>query len=443
VIQGIQLSDPQFGLAAAFLLIAPLACAGLALINTGLGRSRNAAHSMMSAMCVVAVACLVYFICGRSVQGSVGEQAHSVLIRGKAWDWMGAAPAFFAGLFPDAALPNGSAAPLTAWMGMIAVALTGLIPLGSGAERWRLTSICASTAVLAGWTFPVFAHWAWGGGWMAKLGANYGLGIGYVDVGGAGVIHATGGMTALAMVWILGPRRGKYGSDGMPMAIPGHNAVLVLLGCLLAAAGWLGLNGAGAILFGGRAVGGVSPGQAVLAAVNTILAAAAGALAAAAITRMRFGMPDASLTANGWVGGLVAVSASSAFMPSAAAVLVGLIAGVLVPFSVEAIELRLEIDDPGGSISAHAVAGVWGVLAAGLFGRFPGGGAGQFLAQLVGVATLFGFVLPVSWGANYLLNRFIPCRASREGERQGMDLFELGAGAYPDFPTHPDEFMPR
>jgi Amt family ammonium transporter len=321
---------------------------------------------------------------------------------------------------------------------MIAVALAGLIPLGSGAERWRLTSICASTALLAGWTFPVFAHWAWGGGWMAQLGVNYGLGIGYVDLGGAGTIHATGGLTALAMVWILGPRRGKYGSDGMPMAIPGHNAVLVLLGCMLAAAGWIGLNGAGAILFGN-----VEPGHVFLAAVNTILAACSGALAAAVITRVRFGMPDASLSANGWVGGLVAVSAGCAFMPSAAAVLVGLIAGALVPFSVEVLELRLEVDDPGGSISVHAVAGVWGVLAVGLFGRFPGGDAGQFLAQVAGVATLFGFVLPVSWGANYVLDRFIPCRASREGERQGMDLFELGAGAYPDFITHADEFTPR
>jgi Amt family ammonium transporter len=323
-------------------------------------------------------------------------------------------------------------------MGMIAVALAGLIPLGSGAERWRLNSICASTALLAGWTFPVFAHWAWGGGWMARLGVNYGLGMGYVDAGGAGVIHATGGLTALAMVWILGPRRGKYGSDGMPMAIPGHNAVLVLTGCILAAAGWLGLNGAGAILSGG-----VDPGQVVLVAVNTILAASAGALAAAAITRARFGMPDASLSANGWVGGLVAVSAGCAFLPSAAAVLVGLIAGALVPFSVEILELRLEVDDPGGSISVHAVAGIWGVLAVGLFGRFPGNGSGQFLAQLVGVATLFGFVLPVSWGANYLLNRFVPCRATREGERQGMDLFELGAGAYPDFITHNDEYSAR
>ncbi len=439
---GVPLSDLQVGLCVAFLLVAPLACAGLALINTGLGRSRNAAHSMMSALCVVAVSSCAYFVCGRSWQGSAGEPAHAVVLGGKTWDWIGAAPAFFAGLMPGGpsppAAPHGSPALLTAWMGLISVALTGLIPLGSGAERWRLTSIWASTAVLAGWTFPLFAHWAWGGGWLAQLGANYGLGIGYVDAGGAGTIHALGGLTALAIVWILGPRRGKYGNDGMPTAIPGHNAVLVLMGCILAAAGWIGLDGAGAILFQG-----VAPGRLALTAVNTILAASAGALAAATITRVRFGMPDASLSANGWVAGLVAVSAGCAFMPSAAAVMVGLIAGALVPFSVELLELRLDVDDPGGSISVHAVAGIWGVLAAGLFGRFPGAGAGQFLAQVVGVATLLGFVLPVSWGANRLLDRWIPSRVSREGERQGMDLFELGAGAYPDFITHTDEFTQR
>jgi Amt family ammonium transporter len=147
-------------------------------------------------------------------------------------------------------------------------------------------------------------------------------------------------------------------------------------------------------------------------------------------------MPDASLTANGWVGGLVATSAGCAFLPPAAAVLTGLIAGALVTFSVELLELRLEVDDPGGSVSVHAVAGVWGLLAAGL-------STGSVLAQLVGVATLLGFVFPLSWGLNALLNRFAPMRVSKEGERQGLDLFELGAGAYPDFVTHTDDFMQR
>jgi Amt family ammonium transporter len=239
----------------------------------------------------------------------------------------------------------------------------------------------------------------------------------------------------LAISWILGPRRGKYAPDGVPTAIPGHNVVLVLSGCLFALVGWLGLNCASALLFTGAPAG-----RAVLIAVNTTLAAAAAALAAAAITRMRFGKPDASLCANGWVGGLAAGSAACAFISPAAAVAIGLAAGALVTLAVEWIELRLAVDDPGGAVSVHAVGGLWGVLAVALFAA---GDRGQWLAQVVGIATLLGFVLPLTYGLNWLLNRFYPQRAAADGERQGMDLYELGAGAYPEFLTHTEEFTQR
>jgi Amt family ammonium transporter len=263
-----------------------------------------------------------------------------------------------------------------------------------------------------------------------------------------------GGLTALSVTWILGPRRGKYSADGMAPAIPGHNAVLVLFGCALVLVGWLGLNSAGAILFTGG-----EPSGAALIAINTMLGASASALTAAVITKVRFGKPDASLTANGWVGGLVAGSASCALVSPAEAVVIGSIAGAAVTFSIEWLELRMEVDDPGGAVSVHAVGGIWGLLALGVFGYFQrtvlnvpvdslppavnGMAAGQWLAQLIGVATLLGFVLPLSYGVNRLLNRFYPFRVSVEGERQGMDLHELGAGAYPEFVTHGDEFLPR
>ena len=424
------LSESQITLCIVSLLFAPLACAGLALINSGLGRARSAAHAMTGAMCVIAVAVCVYMICGRSWQGFTGEASRSVTLGGKPWNWIGAAPVFFMGLPFD-----GSPALLATWMGMIGAGLTGLIPLGSGGERWRLGAICLSTAVLAGWTFPLFAHWAWGGGWLAQLGANYGLGIGYVDAGGSGAIHVVGGLTALSLAWLLGPRRGKFVQDGMPLAIPGHNAVYIIFGCFLALVGWTGLNAAGALLFAG-----VQPGRLALIAVNTLLGATSAALSAAAITRVRFGKPDSSLTANGWVGGPVAMSATCAFLPPAAAVAIGLAAGGLVALCVELFELHLDIDDPGGSISVHAVAGIWGLLAGGALGRFP---SGQFLAQTIGVATLLGFVLPMTFTINWLLNRFAAMRVSPDAERQGMDLAELGAGAYPEFVTHTDDFMQR
>jgi len=403
---------------------------------------------MLATLCAVAVAALVYFACGFAWQGSVGQPAHLVVVAGRTWNWIGAAPWFFRQLPLD-----GSTASLAAWLQTLSVGLAAVIPLGAGTDRWRLGAVCASTALLSGFTYPIFAHWVWGGGWLAQLGSSYGLGHGFVDAGGASSIQAVGGLTALSIAWILGPRRGKYTSQGLPTAIPGHSAVLVLLGCLVAWFGWLALNSAGAILFTG-----IEAERVVLVEVNTTLTAMSAALAAAAVTRARFGKPDASLTANGWVGGLVASSAACAFVKPAEAVVIGLAAGALVTFAVEWIEFWLAVDDPGGAISVHAVGGIWGVLAVGLFGNLPswilnvasvpskasgGAGSGQWLAQLVGIATLLGFVLPLTYSLNAILNRLYPQRVAVDGERQGMDLFELGAGAYPEFMTHTDEFTQR
>ncbi len=416
-----------------FILLVPLAAAGLALVNTGLGRSRSAAHSMVASLCVIAVAAVVYVVCGFSWQGFAGRPAHLLTAGGWAWSWIAEEPLFLRGLHLD-----GSPASLAVWLQMFSVGLAALIPLGAGADRWRLGASCASTALLAGWTYPLFAHWVWSGGWLAQLAVVYGLGHGFVDAGGSSSIHVVGGLTALAIAWILGPRRGKYGSSGLPAAIPGHNAVLVLTGCLLGWVGWLGLNSAGAMLFTGAA-----PGQVVLVGVNTTLAAASAALAATVVTQLRFGKPDASLIANGWVGGLVASSAGCAVLKPAAAVIVGMVAGALVTLAVEWFEFELMVDDPGGAISVHALGGIWGVLAVGLFAQFSATVQGQFLAQLVGIATLIGFVLPLTYGLNWLLNRFYPQRVTADGERQGMDLHELGADAYPEFVTHSEEFIPR
>ncbi len=431
------------------IFLVPLAAVGLSIINAGLGRTRSAAHIMLSSLSALSVAGLVYFAIGFSWQGYIGGPAHILIFSGKGWNWIAAEPFFFRRI-----VPGVSDASLAALLQIFCVGLAALIPLGSGADRWRLRSSCLSTALLAAWTYPLFAHWAWGGGWLAQLGANYGLGHGFLDAGGSGSIHVLGGLTALSITWILGPRRGKYSADGMAPAIPGHNAVLVMFGCLLSLVGWFGLNSAGAILFTGG-----EPSGSVLIAMNTMLAAAAAALTAAFITNIRFGKPDASLCANGWVGGLVASSASCAFVVPAEAVVIGSIAGILVTLSVEWFELRLEVDDPGGAVSVHAVGGIWGLLALGLFARFhgpvlnlagqaglaavQGNDSGQWLAQLIGVATLLGFVLPLTYGVNWLLNYLYPYRVSVEGERQGLDLHELGAGAYPEFVTHTEDFIPR
>jgi len=432
-----------------FIFLVPLAAAGISIMNVGLGRSRSAGHMMMASLCALAVAGLAYFVCGFAWQGYIGSPAHSLTFSGKSWNWIGAEPFLFRNLSFD-----GSAVSLAALFQIFCVGFAALIPLGSGADRWRLRASCLCAGLLACCTYPLFAHWVWGGGWLAQLGANYGIGRGFLDAGGASSIQVLGGLTALAVTWILGPRRGKYSADGMAPAIPGHNSVLVLFGCVLALVGWIGINSAGAILFTGAEASGSA-----LVAINTLLAASASALTAAFITKIRFGKPDASLTANGWVGGLVASSASCAFVSPAEAVVIGSIAGTVITFSIEWLELRMEVDDPGGAISVHAVGGIWGLLALSVFGQYQrpvmnvagealpaaliGIAPGQWLAQLIGVATLLGFVLPLTYGLNRLLNRFYPFRVSVEGERQGMDLHELGAGAYPEFVTHGDEFLPR
>ena len=435
----------QIVLVIVLILIAPFTIAGLALINAGLGRSRSAAHSLLTSLCIFSVAAGVYLICGFAWQGYIGAPAHVIVAAGRDWNWLARGPFFLRGLEFD-----GAPVSLAAGLQIFSVGLAALIPLGACLDRWRLSAACASTALLAGWTYPLFAHWVWGGGWLAQLGINAAMGHGVIDAGGSGTIQAVGGLTALALAWILGPRRGKYSLEGMPTAIPGHNAVLLLFGCFLAFFGWLGLNSAGAILFTGAA-----PGRIVLIAINTALAAGAAILAAVIITGVRFGRPDVSISANGWVGGLVASSASCAFVSPFSALVIGAIAGVLVTYSVEWFELHLGVDDPGGAISVHALGGIWGLLAVAVFARVPvpvvdvGGGllpaastgdAGQALAQIVAVATLIGFVLPLTYGLNFALNRIWPQRVAMEGERQGLDLYELGAGAYPEFVTHSEEF---
>jgi Amt family ammonium transporter len=413
-------------------LLIPFALVGMALINTGLNRSRNAAHSVLSSLCATAVAVLAFVIAGSAVSGAAGQNAHFFLIAGKAWSWAGRGEIFSRGFHAD-----DWHGLLTLIFRLFAVSLAAQIPVAGGAERWRLTATCLSTAFLAALLFPFVDFWIWGGGFLSQLGSNYGLGhAGVVDAGGAGVVQVTGGLTALVMAWLLGARQGKYTAEGIPLAMPGHNAMIVMVGSLMALAGWIGLTGAGAVIFYGA-----GPGALLMAVINTVVAASGGAISALLTTRTRFGKPDASLTANGWVSGLVAVSAGAPFLKIPEALLIGLVAGVVVVFAIEVVELRMQVDDPAGAISVHAVGGVWGLLAAGMFAS--GGAPGQFLAQLLGVGTLAGFVVPLAYGVNYLINRFVPHRVDQAGERQGLDLFELGAGAYPEFVTHREDFLRR
>ena len=355
----------------------------------------------------------------------VSGPGHIFYLHGRGFNWAGAGPLLLAGLD---GLP--ARAQLATLFEFLALSLAVLIPWGSGADRWRLISGAAAAAVLAAIVFPLLAHWIWGGGWLAQLGVNFGLGAGFLDAGGAATVHLLGGLSALVVVWIGGARHSKFPREGLSTAMPGHNAVYVLFGCLIALVGWLAWNMAGALLWLDAA-----PRTLPVTAVNTLLCAACALLATFAVTRIRFGKPDASLCANGWLAGLVASSACAALIAPIDAVLVGLVAGIATPLLVELLELAFSIDDPAGAISVHVAGGTWGLLAAGLFAPR----AGQLTAQLIGISALFGLVLPLVYFLFALLNRVQPFRVEADGERVGMDIHELGGNAYPEFVVHRDD----
>jgi len=414
--------ETSFALMLMLLLVAPLAIAGLALVNAGLGRSRSAAQSMLGTLVVMSSAVIAFVLVGSAIAGA--SERDVVFHAAGRWDLAGAAHLFGGGLSSAS-----SRMQLELFFELLSAAMIALIPWGSGADRLRLLAGAAVAAILGAVVFPLVAHWTWAG-WLAQLGRNFGIGSGFADGGGAGAVHALGGLAALAVIWIAGPRKGKFPREGLSTAMPGHNVVYVLFGSLVALVGWVAWNLGGAMLWMATAPWGLVP-----VAVNTLLSATAALVATFSVTRVRFGKPDASLCANGWLAGLVTSSACAAIVSSTGALFTGLVAGIFTPLLVELFELALSIDDPSGAVIVHGAAGLWGLIAAGLFAPQPG----QTVAQLIGVSTLLGLMLPFLYGIFWLLDRVIAFRVEPDGERLGMDLHELGGNAYPEFVVHRDE----
>ncbi|TMA45385.1 MAG: ammonium transporter, partial [Deltaproteobacteria bacterium] len=320
------------------------------------------------------------------------------------------------------------------------------IVTGAAAERWKFAAFAISTFCLGAITYPLFGNWAWGGGWLSQLGVNFKLGHGYCDFAGSGVVHSVGGLTALAVAMIIGPRIGKYNRDGSPNAIPGHDITMVLLGCFILAFGWFGFNPGSTL--GASGNGNLRIGS---IAVNTMLAGCTGSFGAILYMWIRFGKPDASMSGNGLLAGLVAITAPSGFVNTVGSAIIGLSAGVLVCLSVEFLERVFKIDDPVGATSVHGTCGLYGVLCVGLFadgtsnygGSWNGvdgsvrglfyGDPGQFVAQLIGVCTLVGVIFTLSYVLNWFVDVFVGQRVSADAELEGLDLPEMGALGYPEF----------
>jgi Amt family ammonium transporter len=431
--------------------------AGFAMVEAGLCRVKNANHTYMMNFFVYACGLFAYWIIGFAIQmggaagnGNLGglqslNTEHMLTLFGTHWGIFGECGMFLARSTYDV----GVMVIFLFEMVFMDTALT--IVTGAAAERWKFLAFAVSSVLMGAFTYPLYGNWAWGGGWLSQLGANMGLGKGYCDFAGSGVVHAVGGMTALAVAMIVGPRIGKFNRDGSSNAIIGHDISAVLIGCFILAFGWFGFNPGSTL--GASAAGNLRIGA---IAVDTMLAGCTGTFGALLYMWAMKGKPDASMSGNGLLAGLVAITAPSGFVSTMGAAIIGFVAGVLVCFSVVFVENFLKVDDPVGAISVHGTCGLWGVLSVGLFadgtsnygGAWNGvtgsvtglfyGDASQLVAQIVGIATLVGFVFTFSFVLNWILDIVLGQRVSIETEVAGLDLPEMGQLGYPEFVFRPE-----
>ncbi len=419
--------------------------AGFALVETGFTRARNAANTMAMNLVIYPLGVLGFWLVGYGLMlggvdgwpslggGAAGAHEVALHVGGKAWGLLGAAR------FALVSVANEPASLATFLFAAVFMDTAATIPTGAMAERWKFSAFLFYGLFMSTLLYPLYGNWVWGGGWLAALGANAGLGHGHVDFAGSSVVHMTGGLTALAGAIVLGPRLGKYRADGTVSPMPGHNLPMSVLGTLILAFGWFGFNTGSALS--------ASDPRIALIAVNTMLASSAGLVAALFYVWWTARRPDVGMACNGLLGGLVAITAPCAFVSPAAAVLIGAVAGVLVVFAVKLLEQRLQVDDPVGAIAVHGVCGTWGALAVGLFadgsygvgwngvaGPVRGllfGDAGQLAAQVIGIATNVVFVFGSAYGFFRLTDRLMGIRVPQEVEWSGLDTLEMGTDAYP------------
>jgi Amt family ammonium transporter len=427
--------------------------AGFALVETGFCRAKSAMHVMMTNFMIYGIGMLAFWVCGFAFQeGGVGvvgvpnlgglgflNKEFALPIAGTNWGLIGY-KGFFIG--PDV-LDVGAATLFLFQMVFMDTAAT--ILTGAVAERWTWASFCLWGIFVGGFMYPIFANWAWGGGWLSQLGAAH-LGKGYLDFAGSGVVHAQGGWAACAAALVLGPRLGKYNRDGSANSMPGHNLNMGALGCFILAFGWFGFNPGSTL--GASGSGNLRIGE---IATVTMLAGAAASVSAMFYGKFTLGKWDPGYMMNGLLAGLVAITAPSGWVSPISAVIIGLVAGSLVCVSMGVFERVFHIDDPVGAISVHGVNGIWGVLALGLFadgtanygglqarGLFFGDG-GQFLAQIVGAITVIAWCFGTSYVFFSILKAVGIFRSKPEDELNGLDLPEMGTSAYPLDPGVPPD----
>jgi ammonium transporter, Amt family len=450
--------------------------AGFMMVETGLCRAKNSSHTAAMNMMIYPLGGIAFFIYGFALgwgnwwngpvppgwYPSLGpglSLLNGGIGLGAVTDAAGAATGAFkyglmgtTGWFLNGAVGDTGVLVLFFFM-MVFMDTTATIPTGAMAERWSWKNFCLFGLWVA-LPYCIYANWVWGGGWLAQGGINWSLGHGAVDFAGSGVVHAMGGIIALAGAMIIGPRIGKYDAHGRPQAMPGHSVPMVVTGTFVLAFGWFGFN-PGSTLAG-------TDLRISYVVVNTMLASFTGALFSMLALWAKGLKPDSTMMCNGMLAGLVAITAPCAFVDPWAAALIGAVAGVLVVYSVFFFENR-GIDDPVGAISVHGVNGIWGVLSVGIFatGAYGAGWNGvvrdefvklygsdgvrgllygdvsQFFMQAIdaGVVAIFGFAMAYAWFK--VSDLITPLRVSKETEIEGLDGPEMGVLGYPDFQLHP------
>ncbi|HYQ46029.1 MAG TPA: ammonium transporter [Polyangiaceae bacterium] len=442
--------------------------AGFALVETGLCRAKNAAHTMSMNFLVYALGMFGFFVSGFALMcggmngtaiggpptlGGLPTLSHMFTLGSSVngdhgWGVFGSTGFMLTGAGYDAGA-------IVMFLFMMAfMDTTATIVTGACAERWRFKSFCIFSIFVGGLIYPLFGNWVWGGGWLAQIGYRLGFGHGAVDYAGSGVVHLQGGALAVITAWMLGPRIGKY-VNGQPQAILPHHIPMVQLGTFILAFGWFGFN-AGSSLAG-------TDGRIGIVAVNTMIAGMAASLSGVVYMWNVYGKPDPSMMCNSMLAGLVAITSPCAFVSPVGAFIIGAVAGVLVVWSVFFVE-RMGIDDPVGAISVHGANGAWGLLSVGLFadGTYGAGwngvGASQYMgqvgrgvtglfygdpsqlvAQCIEAGTAIAWNVLAGGSIFWLVGKLIGGnRVSAEVEMAGLDVPEMGVPGYPDFVLQAD-----
>ena len=384
---------------------------GFASLESGFVRSKNTVNILYKNAMIISIGLLTYYLVGFNLMYP-GEDA---------------AGGFFGFAGFGISSPDGDAGGIAYTDGAYSyntdfifqamfAATCATIVSGAVAERVKLESFLLFSTLFVAISYPITGMWQWGGGWLAERGFH--------DFAGSTLVHAVGGWGALAAVMILGPRLGKYGKDGKITPIVGHNMPLAAIGVFLLWFGWFGFNG-GSVLSG-------DPDGVSAVFVTTALAAAAGAIGAFIVSFVMFKSHDLSMVLNGILGGLVGITAGADLMSPEQAILIGFIAGCIIPLSVVFFD-RIKIDDPVGATSVHLVCGIWGTLAVGLFGAKAG--MGQFVNQLIGTLAVGVFTFIFAFTLFYILKVTMGVRVSEDAERRGLDAAEHDMPAYSDFMT--------